>query len=166
MGRSIYWLVLVVALVSAGNAMVRYTLNTSSNAWLEIQWYLFAAVFLLSSGYTLLRNEHIRIDVVTGRFSPRVHAWIDLFGGLVFLLPMAGLILWLSWPMFLQSYVTHEMSSDAGGLVRWPAKILIPIGFLLLSLQGISEIIKRIAYLAGAIGNPEERHASPHGGVE
>lgn len=162
-GRNIYWLVLVMVLVSAGNASVRYLFNTSSNAWLEIQWYLFSAVFLLSAGYTLLRNEHIRIDVVSNRFGKRGQAWIDIIGGLFFLLPMASIILWLSWPIFVDSFVHSEMSSDAGGLIRWPAKILIPLGFLLLVLQGISETIKRIAFLTGDLPDPG-LPASSHGG--
>jgi len=156
-GRAVYWLVLAAVLVSAANASIRYIFSNSSNAWLEIQWYLFSAVFLLCAGYTLLRNEHIRIDVVTGRFSPRTHAWIDIFGTLVFLLPMAMIIMWLSWPMVQDSYLRHELSGDAGGLLRWPVKALIPIGFFLLSAQGISELIKRIAFLAGRIPNPAEK---------
>ena len=162
-GRKIYWLVLVMVLVSAGNASVRYLFNISSNAWLEIQWYLFSGVFLLSAGYTLLRNEHIRIDVVSSRFGKRGQAWIDIIGGLFFLLPMAVIILWLSWPIFVDSFVHNEMSSDAGGLLRWPAKILIPIGFSLLVLQGISETIKRIAFLTGDLSDPGTP-ASGHGG--
>lgn len=163
-GRTVYWLVLVVALISSGNATVRYLFNASSNAWLEIQWYLFSAIFLLSAGYTLLHNEHIRIDVIVGRFSRRTQAWIDVIGGLFFLLPMAVLILWLSWPIFVSSYVSGEQSSDAGGLIRWPAKILIPIGFFLLSLQGLSETIKRIAFLVGAAPDPMAGHTAHHGG--
>lgn len=148
-GRLATWAVLVMTLISSGNAVIRYALNTSSNGWLEIQWYLFAAVFLLCAGYTLLNNEHVRIDVVAGRFSPRAQAWIDLIGGVFFLMPMAVLILWLSWPVFWGSLTSGEMSSDAGGLIRWPAKMLIPAGFALLVLQGVSEIIKRVAFLAG-----------------
>jgi TRAP-type mannitol/chloroaromatic compound transport system permease small subunit len=153
-GRTLYWLVLVAVLVSSGNAVIRYIFDVSSNAWLELQWYLFAAVFLLCAGYTLLRNEHIRIDIIVGRLSPRAQAWIDIFGGLFFLLPMAVIILVLSWPMVVESYVRHEISSDAGGLLRWPAKLLIPVGFLLLTLQGLSEIIKRVAFVAGVIDEP------------
>jgi len=157
-GHIVYWAVLVSVLVSSGNAIVRYTFDMSSNAWLELQWYLFAAVFLLCSGYTLLRNEHIRIDIVAGRFSPRVQTWIDIVGTVFFLLPMALLIMWLSWPIFMDSFVRHEMSSNAGGLLRWPVKLLIPIGFFLLSLQGLSELIKRIAFLRGLIPDPVPRH--------
>jgi TRAP-type mannitol/chloroaromatic compound transport system permease small subunit len=163
-GRTVYWLVLVVALISAGNATVRYLFNASSNAWLEIQWYLFSAIFLLCAGYTLLHNEHIRIDVIVGRFSRRTQAWVDVIGGIFFLLPMAMLILWLSWPIFMSSYISGELSSDAGGLIRWPAKLLIPIGFFLLTLQGLSETIKRIAFMAGAGPDPAAGHTAHHGG--
>lgn len=160
-GQAIYWLVLVAVLVSAGNATIRYALDTSSNAWLELQWYLFSAVFLLGAGYTLLHNEHVRIDVVFGRLTPRKRAWVDLLGGIFFLLPMAVVITGLSWPIFVESYVRDEVSSDAGGLLRWPVKLLIPIGFLLLTLQGVSEIVKRIAFLRGVISDPSERHEHP-----
>lgn len=163
-GRVVIWLVLVMTLISAGNAIVRYAFNTSSNAWLEIQWYLFSAVFLLCAGYTLLHNEHIRIDVVAGRFSRRTQTWIEVVGGLFFLLPMACLILWLSWPIFVDSFVSAEMSSDAGGLIRWPAKILIPVGFALLALQGLSETVKRVAFLLGMAPDPAAARASHHGG--
>ncbi|MGE5517874.1 MAG: TRAP transporter small permease subunit [Bacteroidota bacterium] len=151
-GRAVTWGVLVMTLISSGNALIRYVFNDSSNGWLEIQWYLFSAVFLLCAGYTLLNNEHVRIDVISNRFGPRAHAWIDLLGGLFFLLPMAVLILWLSWPIFWNTLTSGEMSSDAGGLIRWPAKMLIPLGFALLVLQGISEVIKRIAFLMGRSG--------------
>ncbi len=163
-GRTVYWLVLVVALVSAGNALVRYTFNYSSNAWLEIQWYLFSAIFLLCAGYTLLNNEHIRIDVIAGRFSRKTQTWIEIIGGLFFLLPMACLIMWLSWPIFINALLSGEQSSDAGGLIRWPARALIPAGFFLLALQGISETIKRIAFLMGQIPDPAFRGAGGHGG--
>ena len=146
-GRAVAWLVLAAVLISAGNAIARYAFKASSNAWLEIQWYLFAAIFLLSAGYALLKNAHVRIDVVSARLSDRSRAWIDIVGSLLFLLPMTLLILYFSWPMFVQSYVTHELSSDAGGLVRWNVKALIPAGFGLLALQGFSEIVKRIAML-------------------
>lgn len=153
-GRAIGWLVLVAVLVSAGNATIRYSLNLSSNAWLEIQWYLFSAIFLLGAGYTLKKNEHVRIDILAGRLSRRGQAWIDIIGGLLFLMPMAVIIMMLSWPMFMQSYTGHEISGDAGGLLRWPVKLLIPIGFALLVLQGIAEIIKRAAFLRGML--PDE----------
>ncbi len=148
-GRAVYWLVLIVALVSAGNAASRYGLGASSNAWLEAQWYLFSAIFLLAAGYTLKHNGHVRIDVIYGRLAPRSRALIDLVGTLLFLLPMTLLIMWLSWAGFAESYAIGEVSPDAGGLLRWPVKLLIPLGFALLALQGLSEIIKRIAFLAG-----------------
>ena len=161
-GRLVYWLILAAVLVSAGNAMVRYLFDMSSNAWLELQWYLFSAVFLLAAGYTLLHNEHVRIDVVTGRLSPQARAWVDLLGSLFFLLPMAIVIMVLAWPVFVESWTRNEISSDAGGLLRWPVKLLIPAGFLLLVLQGLSEIIKRVAFLLGRIPDPVERHVDPH----
>src|SRR5205085_4697432 len=141
-GRLVYWCVLITVLVSAANATSRYALNRASNAWLELQWYLFAAVFLLCAGYTLLHNEHIRIDVVSSRLSARSRLWIDVIGTVFFLLPVSMFIVWLSWPVFVNAWVSNEMSSNAGGLVRWPARLLVPAGFLLLSLQGISELIK------------------------
>ena len=150
------WLVLLSCLVSGGNAMVRYAYDQSSNAWLEVQWYLFSAVFLLCAGYTLLHNEHVRIDVVASHLPRRVQIWIDLVGTALFLLPMALVIGWLSWPLVADSYMRHEMSGDAGGLLRWPAKLLIPIGFALLALQGLSELVKRIAWLTGAAPDPVE----------
>jgi TRAP-type mannitol/chloroaromatic compound transport system permease small subunit len=156
-GRLASWCVLVAVLISAGNAMVRYVFDTSSNAWLEIQWYLFSAVFLLCAGYTLLRNEHVRIDVIAGRLSKRTQTWIDIVGSALFLLPMAIIIAWLSWPLVSDSYLRHEISGDAGGLLRWPVKLLIPIGFILLALQGVSELIKRIAFLMGLIPDPAEK---------
>jgi TRAP-type mannitol/chloroaromatic compound transport system permease small subunit len=156
-GRLVYWLVLAAVVVSSGNAMIRYLFSTSSNAWLELQWYLFSAIFLLCSGYTLLRNEHIRIDIVIGRFSTRTQCWIDIFGALVFLLPMALIIMKLSWPMAMTSFNMGERSSDAGGLLRWPVKMLIPVGFFLLTAQGLSETIKRAAFLCGRIAEPGEK---------
>lgn len=163
-GRAVTWLVLVMTLISSGNAIVRYAFNSSSNAWLEIQWYLFSAVFLLCAGYTLLNNEHIRIDVIAGRFSRRTQTWIEVIGGVFFLLPMACLILWLSWPIFMSSLTSGEMSSDAGGLIRWPAKVLIPVGFALLALQGLSETIKRVAFLMGLAPDPAAGTGGHHGG--
>lgn len=162
-GKAVTWLVLFAVLISAGNAMVRYGLNTSSNAWLEVQWYAFAAIFLLASPYTLLRNEHIRIDVIIGKFSRRTQTWVDVFGTMFFLLPMTLVIMWLSFPMVLDSFNRMEQSSDAGGLIRWPVKVLIPIGFFLLSAQGISELLKRIAFLMGRGPDPANKF-HPHGG--
>ena len=160
-GRLVYWCILVMVLVSSGNATMRYTFNMASNAWLELQWYLFAVVFLLCSGYTLLHNEHIRIDVVSSRLSRRTQVWVDVFGLVCFLLPMSLFIMWLSWPIFMNAWTSGEISGSAGGLIRWPARMLVPLGFLLLSLQGISELIKRIAYLRGLIDDPVERHKDP-----
>jgi TRAP-type mannitol/chloroaromatic compound transport system permease small subunit len=164
-GKLVYWCVLFAVLISAGNAMMRYSLNMSSNAWLEIQWYLFSVIFLLCSGYTHLRNEHIRIDIITGHMSRRAQTWIDVIGGVVFLLPMSILIMWLSWPVFVESWVRDEVSASAGGLTVWPVKLLMPVGFLLLTLQGISETIKRIAFLTGHGPDPVERHHHGHGGI-
>ena len=160
-GRTVYWLVLVTVLVSAANATSRYALDRASNAWLELQWYLFSAVFLLCSGYTLLHNEHIRIDVVAGRLSRRTQVWIDIFGTLFFLLPMSTYILWLSWPIFMNAWNSNEISASAGGLVRWPARAMVPAGFFLLTLQGVSELIKRVAFLQGLIPDPSEKHEVP-----
>ena len=157
-GKSVYWLVLVAVLISAGNAIVRKLFNMSSNAFLETQWYLFSAVFLFCAGFTLLRNEHVRIDVIAGRLSPKAQAWIDVFGTLLFLLPMAILFIYLSWPVFVRTYTQGEISTNAGGLMIWPARLLVPIGFTLLSLQGISELIKRVAFLAGKGPDPIPRH--------
>jgi len=157
-GKAIYWLVLVAVLISAGNAIVRKLFNMSSNAFLETQWYLFSAVFLFCAGFTLLRNEHVRIDVIAGRLSPKAQAWIDVFGTLLFLLPMAILFIYLSWPVFVRTYTQGEISTNAGGLMIWPARLLVPIGFTLLSLQGISELIKRVAFLAGKGPDPIPRH--------
>ena len=142
-------LVLLACLVSAGNALSRYGLNLSSNAWLEIQWYMFAAMFMLGASYTLCKNEHVRVDVIYARLSTRKQIWIDLLGGILFLLPAVGILTWLSWPVFYGVWTSGEMSSSAGGLIRWPVKIFLPLGFGLLVLQGISEIIKRIAMLTG-----------------
>jgi TRAP-type mannitol/chloroaromatic compound transport system permease small subunit len=160
-GRIVLWLVLVMALVSTANALIRYLFNESSNAWLELQWYLFAAVFLLCAGYTLLHNEHIRIDVVSSRLSARARLWIDVLGTVLFLLPVSIFVVWLSWPIFINAWASNEMSSNAGGLIRWPARLLVPVGFLLLSLQGVSELIKRIAALMGIIPNPMAPPAPP-----
>lgn len=158
LGRLVYWCVLVMVLVSAANATSRYALNLASNAWLELQWYLFAAVFLLCSGYTLLHNEHIRIDVVASRLSRRAQIWIDILGTVFFLLPVTAYITWLSWPIFVNAWVSGEISMNAGGLIRWPVRLLVPVGFFLLTLQGLSELVKRIAYLKGLIPDPVEKH--------
>jgi len=158
LGRWVAWLVLAAVLLSAGNAIVRKVFNSSSNSLLELQWYFFSAVFLLCAGYTLLRNEHVRIDIIMGRFSARVQTWIDVLGTIFFLIPMALLFIYMSWPVFIRTYTHGEISTNAGGLLIWPARLLVPIGFTLLLLQGFSELVKRIAYLAGAGVDPVSRH--------
>ncbi|QJQ05163.1 TRAP transporter small permease subunit [Undibacterium piscinae] len=160
-GHLVSWALLAAVLICTGNALIRYTFNSSSNGWLEIQWYLFSAIFLLGTSYTLRRNEHVRIDVISGRLSKRAQAWIDIFGFLFFLLPMTGLILYMGLPYAMESIRSQEMSSNAGGLIVWPAKLLIPIGFLMLSLQGVSELIKRVGFLLGMVDAREfEKHAA------
>jgi TRAP-type mannitol/chloroaromatic compound transport system permease small subunit len=160
-GKLTYWLILAAVLISTGNAVVRYTLNRSSNSWLEIQWYLFSFVFLIGAGYTLLHNQHVRIDILTGGLSARAKAWIDILGTLFFLLPMATAIMWLSWPVFVDAYQSHEVSTNAGGLLVWPGRLMVPAGFLLLILQGLSELIKRVAFLQGLIPDPGEKDEGP-----
>src|SRR4051812_23418522 len=160
-GKFTYWLILAAVLVSTGNAIVRYALDISSNSWLELQWYLFSFVFLFCAGYTLLHNQHVRIDIITGGFSPRAKAWIDILGTVFFLLPMAIAIMWLSWPVFIDAYQSNEVSTNAGGLLVWPARLMLPVGFFLLVLQGISELIKRIAFLQGRIPDPADKDEGP-----
>jgi len=160
-GQALIWLVLIMVLVSATNAVLRYLFNLSSNAWLELQWYLFSAVFLLCAGYTLLNDEHIRIDVVSSLLSRRAQVWIDIFGTVFFLLPLSIFIMWLSWPAFMNAWISQEISSNAGGLIRWPVRLLVPLGFCLLSLQGLSELIKRVAFLRGLIPDPADKQAHP-----
>jgi TRAP-type mannitol/chloroaromatic compound transport system permease small subunit len=157
-GRLVYWLILVVVLISAANASVRKLFNYSSNAYLEIQWYLFSVIFLFGAGYTLLRNEHVRIDIIAGRLSRRTQNWIDVFGIVLFLWPMSLIIMWLSWPLFVDSWARNEVSTNAGGLIIWPARLMVPVGFALLLIQSVSELIKRIAFLAGRIPDPLEKH--------
>ena len=154
-GRAVAWLGLAAVVICAAAATARYALNIGSNAWLEIQWYLNAAVFLLVAGYTLKRHEHVNIDVVAGRFSPRVQAWIHILGGIFMLLPATIIIAWYSWPSLVNSYEIQEYSSDPGGLIRWPVRLLIPVAFALLALQGVSEIIKRIGFLQGLVPESE-----------
>lgn len=168
-GQFVSWLILIAVLISAGNAVARKLFNLSSNAFLEVQWYLFSAVFLLAAGYTLLRNEHVRIDVLSQRWSAQARAWVDIVGSVLFLLPIGVLMVWLSWPMFLESFARHEISGNAGGLLRWPVKLLIPIGFLLLCLQGLSELIKRIVFLQGLAPDPgasTKSHGAEHLAIE
>src|SRR5438034_4565561 len=161
LGRLVYWCVLIVVLVSAANASSRSARSSASHAWLELQWYLCWAVFLLGSGYTLLHDEHIRLDVVAASLSRRKQIWIDVFGTAFFLLPIAVYMMWSSWPVFMNAWTSGEISGSAGGLVRWPARLLVPVGFFLLTLQGISELIKRFAYLRGLIPDPVEKHEEP-----
>ena len=153
-GKWIGWLILLSILISAGNAIIRKTLNTSSNAWLEAQWYLFGAAFLLAAAYTLKQNEHIRIDIIYGMFSRRVQHWIDLLGHIFFLMPFVILMISYFVPYFLLSFRSGEVSTNAGGLIIWPAKLLLLIGFVLLGIQGISEIIKKIAIMRGEMEDP------------
>ena len=150
-GRACNWLVLWACVVSAGNAMIRYTYDVSSNAWLELQWYMFAVIVMCGAAYTLKKNEHVRVDICYMLLSPRGQLWVDVLGIIFFLLPGCMIIGWLSWPFFLQSFHTLEGSANAGGLARWPIKLVIPLGFFLLTLQGFSELIKRIASLRGYV---------------
>ena len=150
-GKLVAWLGLAAVVVCTANAIARYVFNVASNAWLELQWYFNAAVFLLIAAYALKRNEHVRIDVVNGRLSPRAQAWIDILGGLFMLLPTVAIIAWYSWPSLVNSYDIQEYSSDPGGLIRWPVRLLIPVAFTLLGLQAISEIIKRVGFLKGLV---------------
>ena len=156
-GKSVAWLVLAAVLISALNAAVRKIFNTSSNAYLEIQWYLFAAVFLLAAGYTMLRQEHVKIDVISGRFTKRTQVWIDIIGLVFFVLPLVYTVIHLSMPLVIRSYVMNEYSSNAGGLIRWPVFALLPLGFLLLGIQALSELIKRIAFLKGLVPDPTQK---------
>lgn len=149
LGRLTMWLILATTLISAGNAIVRKAFNTSSNALLEIQWYLFAAVFMLGAGYALLKNAHVRIDFVSARLSPRARNWIDVAGIVLVLIPFCVLSIHLGWPFFLQAWQSGEMSQNAGGLIRWPVYVLIPLGFALLLLQALSELFKRVLFLLG-----------------
>jgi len=153
-GRTVTWLTLLVAIISASNAVVRKLFNYSSNAWLELQWYLFGAIFLLAAGYTFLLNEHVRVDVLSQHLSKRTQIKIEILGLIFFLFPACCLIFWLSIPFFYQSLILDEQSSNAGGLVRWPVKLLIPVGFGLLILAGISHLIKCIGYLRGDCPDP------------
>jgi TRAP-type mannitol/chloroaromatic compound transport system permease small subunit len=141
--------VLAACAISAGNAFVRYGLSASSNAWLEVQWYLFAAMVMLGASYTLYRNEHVRVDLLYAIYSPRTRLWVDVFGFSLFMLPAMAMLAWMTWPLFVDSFVRNEGSPNAGGLLRWPVKLVLPIGFALLTLQGVSELIKRIALLRG-----------------
>jgi TRAP-type mannitol/chloroaromatic compound transport system permease small subunit len=153
-GKYVIWLILASTVISGVNAVVRKVFNIGSNAYLEVQWYLFAGAFLLAAGYTLLHGEHVKIDVISGKFSKRKQIWIDVFGFIFFLMPVCIAILYYGIPFFLQGLRSGEMSSNAGGLIRWPVYALIPIGFSLLMAQGLSELIKRLAFLQGLIEDP------------
>jgi TRAP-type mannitol/chloroaromatic compound transport system permease small subunit len=150
-GKAVAWLGLAAVIVCTANAIARYAFNVASNAWLELQWYFNSAVFLLIAAYALKRNEHVRIDVINGRLSPRAQAWIDILGGVFMLLPVSVIIALYGWPTLVESWQIGEYSSDPGGLIRWPVRLLIPVAFTLLALQGISEIIKRVAFLKGLL---------------
>ena len=149
LGKIASWCVLIACVISAGNAMMRYAFDMSSNAWLEIQWYLGSVVVMLGASYTLQRNEHVRVDILYTQFSERGQLWLDILGTLFFLIPACLFIAWLSWPFFHESWRLQEISANAGGLIRWPVKFLIPLGFGLVALQGVSEIIKRLGALRG-----------------
>lgn len=158
-GKYVIWLILASTIISGINAVVRKALNVSSNAFLEVQWYLFAASFLIAAGYTLLNGEHVKIDVISGRLSKRAQIWIDVIGFTLFLTPMCLAILWYGTPYFIRGFESGEMSNNAGGLIRWPVYAMIPLGFGLLLLQGWSELIKRIAFLQGLIEDPTLKKA-------
>lgn len=162
-GRSVAWLILLAILVSAINAVVRKVFSMSSNAWLELQWYLYGAAFMLAAAWTLLENEHIRIDIIYGRWSRRAQHWIDLVGTTLFLLPFTGIMIWLVYPSLMRSWRAGEISMNAGGLVIWPAKAVLLGGFILLFAQGISELIKKIAVMRGLIADP---HAVTEGSLK
>ena len=153
-GKYVIWLILASTVISGVNAVVRKTFDMSSNAYLVVQWYLFAAAFLLAAGYTLLNGEHVKIDVISGKLSKRAQIWIDVFGFVVFLTPMCLAILWYGIPFVIKGIYSGEMSSNAGGLIRWPVYLMMPLGFGLLLLQGLSELIKRVAFLKGLIEDP------------
>lgn len=153
-GKSTMWLVLAAVLISAVNAMLRKAFNIGSNAWLEIQWYLFAAVFMLGVGHVMLKNAHVRIDFISSRLSARTNAWIDAIGIVVFTIPLSLIMINLGWPLFERGWTSGEMSANAGGLIRWPVLLLVPLGFAILALQALSELIKRIAFLRGLREQP------------
>lgn len=157
-GRSVYWLLLAAVIISTVNAIVRKTFNLSSNAYLEAQWYMFAAMFMLGAGYVFLHDQHVRIDVLAGKLSRRVQVWIDVVGIVVFLLPLCAFVVWTSLPSVMTAWETQEVSANPGGLIRWPLYALVPIGFSLLALQSLSELFKRIGFLTGAGPDP---HAKP-----
>lgn len=150
-GKVADWCILLACAISAGNAFIRYGVNYSSNAWLEVQWYLFAGVVMLGASYTLQRNQHVRVDILYSMLGARGRLWVDVFGLLFFMLPAILMLAWMTWPYFLDSWTRNEMSATPGGLVRWPVKLLMPLGFALLAMQGLSELVKRVALLRGDI---------------
>jgi TRAP-type mannitol/chloroaromatic compound transport system permease small subunit len=154
LGKMIMWLVLASVLISAGNAIIRKAFNIGSNAWLEIQWYLFAAVFMLGVGYVMLKNGHVRIDFISARLSKRTNAIIDAVGIVVFTIPLSIIMIDLGWPLFQRAWATGEMSQNAGGLIRWPVLGLVPLGFAVLLTQSVSELIKRLAFITGQRSEP------------
>ena len=154
LGKLIMWLVLAAVLISAGNAIVRKAFNIGSNAFLEIQWYLFAAVFMLGVGYVMLKNAHVRIDFISSKLSKRTNTIIDAIGIVVFTIPLSIIMIDLGWPLFRQAFISGEMSQNAGGLIRWPALMLVPLGFVILLAQAVSELIKRLAFLSGHRSEP------------
>lgn len=164
-GRNASWLILLAVLLSAGNAIVRKVFNTSSNAMLELQWYLYGAAFMGAAAYTLLQNEHIRIDILYGRWSRRTQIWIDVLGGIFMLLPFTALMIWFLVPWVQRSWLGGEVSTNSGGLILWPAKLILLTGFVLLFLQGVSELIKKIAILRGVIPD-DGRFVSQHEAAE
>ena len=153
-GKATMWLVLAAVVISSGNAVMRKAFDIGSNAYLEIQWYLFSAVFLLGSGYVWLRNAHVRIDFISSRLSKRANTIIDILGIVVFIIPLSIILIDLSWPVFYRAWVSGEVSQNAGGLIRWPVMLLIPVGFSILLVQTVSELIKRVAFLTGARSEP------------
>jgi TRAP-type mannitol/chloroaromatic compound transport system permease small subunit len=153
-GRGLIWFILAAVLISGVNAILRKAFNIGSNAWLEVQWYLFAAVFMLGAGYAFLKNAHVRIDFISARLTAGARNWIDIVGIVVFLVPLCVMLIQLGWPLFTYAWTTNEMSQNAGGLIRWPVLLLIPLGMTLLLVQAISELIKRIAFLRGYIPDP------------
>jgi len=159
-GAVTMWLVLAAVVISAGNAIVRKAFNVGSNAFLEIQWYIFASVFMLGVGYVMLKNAHVRIDFISSRLSKRTNAWIDAIGIVVFTIPLSIIMIDLGWPLFARAWTSGEVSHNAGGLIRWPVLMLVPLGFAILLLQAVSELIKRIAFLRGVIPEPFSAEAA------
>jgi TRAP-type mannitol/chloroaromatic compound transport system permease small subunit len=161
-GRALSWLILAAVLVSTGNALIRKIFNSSSNAWLELQWYLFGAVFLGCAAYTLIRNEHIRIDIVSSKMGPRYRNIIEIIGHTLFLMPLCVMMIYYGFPFFYSSFKIGEVSTNAGGLIQWPAKLMIPIGFCMLLAQAVSELIKRIGFMKGVSPDPYAGKTGPH----